>query len=52
MSADEDNLVPQYRISARYLSKNIVAVEIILVEPGPDLDALDQLKHGSNRGGS
>src|SRR5262245_42859596 len=39
MGANEDNLVPQHRIRPRDLSEDIVAVEVILVEPGPDLDA-------------
>src|SRR5262249_4638615 len=39
MGANEDNLVPQHRIRPRDLSEDIVAVEIILIEPGPDLDA-------------
>ena len=38
MRADEDDLVPQHRIGAGYLSKDVVAVEIVLVGSGPDLD--------------
>ena len=49
MRADEDDLVPQRRIRARYLGEDIVAVEIVLVGPGPDLDA--QLRYAAKRQG-